>query len=172
MIMMVGTYVFLLLHYTEDYWKANEAIKELPTSLMVLCRTFLAIIMHILLDVDIKQGLNMMKFASNHTWKFRNWYLAFSIGFVQLSLAIVAEYMAIHIILSVDTYIDAVKDFVALMVVNDFDNYFFSYLNKEDIYKLITQESLQVGSMTLSLNDLLRIEITTSYRPDANEFDA
>ena len=54
MILMVGTYAFLFLHYTEDYWKANEIINELPTSLMVLCRTFLAIIMHILLDVDIR----------------------------------------------------------------------------------------------------------------------
>ena len=79
--------------------------------------------------------------------------------------------MAIHIILSVDTYIDAVKDFVALMVVNDFDNFFFNYLHKEDIYKLITQESVQVGSLTLSLADLLKIETTTSYRPDSNEFD-
>ena len=78
-----------------------------------------------------------MKYALNHPWKFRRWYFALLIGLIQLSVAFAAEYMAIHIILSVDTYVDAVKDFVALMVVNEFDNYFFNYLNQDNIHKLI-----------------------------------
>ena len=66
-------------------------------------------------------------------------------------MAVAAEYMAIHIILSVDTYVDAVKDFVALIVVNEFDNYFFNYLNEENIHKLIVQSSLTIGTINITL---------------------
>ena len=48
-----------------------------------------------------------------------------------------AEMISILIILSTVTYVDGVKDFVALVVVNEIDNYFFSYMRSHPIHKLI-----------------------------------
>lgn len=131
---MILTYVYLYLTFTEPFWKLNEAIRELPTGQMVLCRSILGIFMHFIVDKDIRQGLVLMKYALNHPWKFRRWYSAFLIGFIQLALAVTSEYVSIQIVLSTDTYLDAVKDFIALMIVNEFDNHFFEYMHKEDIY--------------------------------------
>ena len=52
-------------------------------------------------------------------------------------MAIMTEYVSIQVILSTSTYIDAVKDFIALIVVNELDNYLFNYQRKDDFYKLI-----------------------------------
>ena len=67
----------------------------------------------------------MMKYSINHPWKFRQWPLAFSIGLIQFCMELLAEIVSACIILSVATYIDAVKDFIVLMVVNEFDNFLF-----------------------------------------------
>ena len=42
------------------------------------------------------------------------------------------------ILLSAWSYLDAVKDFVAVVVINDFDNMMFDYLQDENLSKLIS----------------------------------
>ena len=46
-------------------------------------------------------------------------------------------YVSITVLLVSWTYYDAVKDFIALVIVNDFDNMLFSYLKNDQISKLI-----------------------------------
>ena len=45
-------------------------------------RLITQIVMHILIQKEFEQGLNMMKYAVNHPWKFRNLSLAFFAGFL------------------------------------------------------------------------------------------
>ena len=84
-------------------------------------------------------------------------------------MAIMTEYVSIQVILSTSTYIDAVKDFIALIVVNELDNYLFNYQRKDDFYKLIVNGEIEVGSISLSLDDVLKIDTTTSFNPDQDE---
>ena len=42
------------------------------------------------------------------------------------------------ILLEVQDYLDAVKDFVAVVVLNDFDNMVFEYFQDEPLSKLIS----------------------------------
>jgi hypothetical protein len=41
-----------------------------------------ALILHMWLSKDIKQGLEMMKFAVNHRYKFKKFYLGFFAGWL------------------------------------------------------------------------------------------
>ena len=50
------------------------------------------------------------------------------VGCLQLMVSFLSEVISIQIILSTTTYIDAVKDFIALLIINDLDNFFFAYL--------------------------------------------
>lgn len=45
-------------------------------------RLITQIVMHILIQKEFEQGLNMMKYSVNHPWKFRNLSLAFFAGFL------------------------------------------------------------------------------------------
>ena len=56
------------------------SVRELPTILMAFCRAFLSIILHLVIDKDIRQGLDLMKYANNHPWKFDRWWDAYSMG--------------------------------------------------------------------------------------------
>ena len=67
----------------------------------------------------------MMKYSINHHWKFSRFKVAFTVGCLQFILALFTQIVSIMIILSTETYIDIVKDFVALMVVNEIDNHLF-----------------------------------------------
>lgn len=133
----IALYVYLYINFTDPYWKLDEAISNLPTGQIVICRSILAIFMHFLIDADLTQGLDMMKYALNHPWKFRRWYMACLIGLTQFGMAFMTEYVSIQVILSTSTYIDAVKDFIALIVVNELDNYLFNYQHKDDFHKII-----------------------------------
>ena len=130
-VFLVGTtivlYAYLYINFTDPYWKLDEAISELPDGQLVIIRSILGMFMHFLIDTDLVQGLDMMKYALNHPWKFRRWYMAFLIGLTQFGMAIMTEYVSIQVILSTSSYIDAVKDFIALIVVNDLDNFLFNY---------------------------------------------
>ena len=84
-------------------------------------------------------------------------------------MAFMTEYVSIQVILSTSTYIDAVKDFIALIVVNELDNYLFNYQSKDIFHKMIVDGEIEVGSISLSLKDVLKVETTTSYKPDQDE---
>jgi len=49
------------------------------------------LIMHLFVTENFKQGQNMMKFAVNHPYKFRNWSLAFMTGALQFFVALSCE---------------------------------------------------------------------------------
>ena len=165
----IALYVYLYINFTDPFWKLDEAISNLPTGHIVICRSILAIFMHFLIDADLTQGLDMMKYALNHPWKFRRWYMACLIGLTQFAMAFMTEYVSIQVILSTSTYIDAVKDFIALIVVNELDNYLFNYQHKDDFHKIIVDGEIEVGTISLSLKDILKVETTTSYRPDQDD---
>ena len=110
-----------------------------------------------------------MKYGLNHPWKFREYMTTYNIGWLQSSVSGLSEVISIAILLGTRTYIDAVKDFIALVVVNDFDNMLFAYLKDENLSKLIANGEVEVGCIKLKLADLLRIETTSADKPE-NEF--
>ena len=56
--------------------------------------------------------------------------MAFFVGSLQFMLALFTQWVSVMIILSTETYIDIVKDFFALMVINEIDNHLFSYFTR------------------------------------------
>lgn len=54
-------------------------------------RIITMIIMHILMKDEFDQSINMMKYALNHPWKFRNYRIAFLTGLFQLSISVIIE---------------------------------------------------------------------------------
>ena len=142
---------------------------ETPGIGLVMLRWMLAWLVHLALDKDLKQGLRLMKYALNHPWKFTMWPDACFVGLFQLSLAVVVEIFSMLILLSAWSYLVAVKDFVAVIVINDFDNMIFDYFQDDNVSKLIAKRKIEVGCIKLSLADLLKIETTSSFKPQ-NEF--
>ena len=82
---------YMLLEATSDPDMLND-LQMVPEGCeTIIARFICAMIMHIGLAGEIKQGLQMMKYASNHPWKFRSWRKAFFIGFCQMVVLLTCE---------------------------------------------------------------------------------
>ena len=103
-----------------------EAFKTPPDSFAIVMARFLcATFLHISLVDEVKQGLNMMKFSINHSWMFRKWNLAFFVGFCQLAVVESVEIVNLAILNTNNTIMEILMNFLALVIIVDFDNYFF-----------------------------------------------
>ena len=66
-----------------------------------------------------------MKYAMNHSWKFRKWFTAWAIGFAQFSIMIIVEIVCIATLITNATIMDIIMNFLALVVVSEFDDMLF-----------------------------------------------
>ena len=102
-----------------------------------MLRWILAWLVHLDLDKDVKQGFRLTKYALNHPWKFSFSLDAVFVGGFQCALAVAVEFFSMLILLSAWSYLQAVKDFVAVIVINDFDDLIFGYFQDDNVSKLI-----------------------------------
>ena len=68
----------------------------------------------------------MMKYALNHDWKFASYEVAWLSGFLLSFNIIVVEVVNFAALLTNDTIVEAIKNFLALVVIAKFDSFFFS----------------------------------------------
>ena len=72
-----------------------------------------------------------MKYANNHTWKFRSWRNAYLIGFGQVLMVFSVEIINIILLCENDTVEDIIMDFLALVIISDFDEYYVTALKAD-----------------------------------------
>ena len=109
-------------------------------------------IMHIMTNEEMKNGLRMMKYASNHWWKFKYHRIAFLAGLFQFT-ALLAIALCNYLVITISTTtIDVAKDFTALLIIADFDEIFGKRASRL-ILNLIEEGDYK---------DLFKIETTTS----------
>ena len=73
----------------------------------------------------------MMKYVINHSYKFKNYPLAWFFGFLQSIASIGVELANIGVICAVNDTINIVFNFIALAIIAEFDNYVFISLKNE-----------------------------------------
>lgn len=131
---------------------------------IVLSRFLCAIFLHISLADELIQGFSIMKFSLNHRWLFRSWVPPFFIGFAQMLVIFLVEGINLMLLITNNTHMDILMNFLALVIISDFDDYFFMTVKKQEIGKLITDGSLPLGGdePDISLEDILRVRITSS----------
>ena len=129
--------------------------------------------MHITLGDELKQGFDFMKYAMNHAWKFHNWQMAYRIGLMQMLIVLSLEFINLSFLLTNYTISDIIKDFLALLIISEFDDYFFLTVDKTMLGKMIKDGEMEAkeGSK-LSIKELLKIETSTSDRvPDEQKIE-
>ena len=66
-----------------------------------------------------------MRYSLNHTWKFTNWANAFMVGFAQAMMVLSVESVNLVILLTNPNVMETVMNFLALVIIADFDDYMF-----------------------------------------------
>ena len=96
--------------------------------------------MHVLIQGEFTQAFTMMKFSVNHPWKFRNPELAFCTGFLQMLISFMIEVSNIYIVLANgETQFDIIANFIIMLVIADFDTYFYNVRMRDHITAVLTE---------------------------------
>ena len=139
--------------------EAQANYEALPENYGITLSRFLCgAVMHFTLQNEIEQGLKIMKYSTNHHWKFSNYMWAFFIGFAQLSMVIFVEIVNILILCSNYEVMSIIMDFLALVIISDFDNFFVATLKTDRIYNLLLDDADGV------LENALKIQRTSSNK--------
>lgn len=79
-----------------------------------------------------------MKYALNHSYKFKDIKVPFMAGAMQASMIMTCEVVNIFCILSRNTTFDVVISFLGLAVIMNFDNNFYTALGANPDKELLT----------------------------------
>jgi hypothetical protein len=120
---------------------------------IVLARFGCGVILHMKLQNELESGINHMKFALNHFYRFDSWVIAFLAGFLQAVSIFVIEYVNFVVILTSNNYTDIVQNFMSLAIVSEFDNAFYAALGPDPKKECIED---------VEFRDLYRITLTSS----------
>ena len=122
------------------------AYKDLPSSpAIVIARFMCAIFLHISLSDELNQSFQMMKYAMNHPWKFNSWFNAFLIGFTQMLVIFSVEIVNLMVLLTNPTVMETIMNFLALVIISEFDDFFFTTVEFSPLAKLILEEEYDFG---------------------------
>ena len=112
-------------------------------------------VLHIIMNDEIFNGLKMVKYSVNHPWKFANTKMAFATGFLQAMAMFIISIINFAVSASSDSVLDVAKDFTALEIIAQFDDIFATGLGDEKAQEICEDaDSVYKG--------LFRIETTTS----------
>ena len=80
-----------------------------------------------------------MKFAVNHPWKFDSYMTAFGVGLAQAAVVTSVEVVNLAVLNTNHTIMDVLMNFMALVILTDFDDYFFTTVSADPIAKLVSE---------------------------------
>ena len=75
----------------------------------------------------------MMKYTTNHPWKFEHWFIAFFINFMQVGVTMAVESCSVSILLLQESVLDVLMNFISIHIITELDDYFFQTLYENPI---------------------------------------
>ena len=107
---------------------------------LVTARFICGVILHMNLQDELRSGMNMMKFALNHDYRFDDYKIAFLAGFLQASMILVVEFVNFLTIMTATNVMEIVLNFMALTIISEFDDIFFKSLGDDRGKDIITKD--------------------------------
>ncbi len=102
-----------------------------------ITRFICAIMLHVRLETEVRQGLNMIRYLINHSHEFSSTIVPFMVAQMQLSAALLTEIINICLICGQNSIMDAIINFIALGAISEIDNYYATSLTHLPIKKAI-----------------------------------
>lgn len=110
---------------------------------IMFARFICATILHLSCVDEVSSGLNMMKFAVNHSYKFNSFAFAYICGMLQTVQCICVVLANFGVICAANDTIDIVFNFIALAIIIDFDDYVFDSLKNESFKELLEKDFIK-----------------------------
>jgi hypothetical protein len=96
-----------------------------------------------MLQNELTSGLNNMKFSLNHSYRFEKAFIPFLAGFLQASSIFVIEIVNFIVILTSADYLSVVMNFLALAVISEFDDAFYTSIVQDDLKEILSNPAFE-----------------------------
>jgi hypothetical protein len=122
------------------YAKTNEKFSVSPAgSLDMMAARFIAsMMMHINVEKDVRNGINMMKYSVNHYENFNNVYPAFAIGLFGTIISLIVEINVMIILSAMPNVLGVVCKYVSLAAVANIPRFYYNSLVEHRMTKVKT----------------------------------
>ena len=89
-------------------------------------RLLVSMVVHILLQLRMIPGMQMMKFAVNHPWKFYSYKMAFLVGLMQVTVTVIVELSIFYIeLFGIEDMFSLMENYFIIIVIVDFSSNFY-----------------------------------------------
>lgn len=95
-------------------------------------------VLHLSMIDTTNQFLNIMKYISNHEYKFENPGSAFTAAFIQFFVTSMIEVANVGVLLCTPDTLSLIGNFVSLVIIAEFDEYVFASM-KDEAFKLLVE---------------------------------
>ena len=147
--------------YTDEL--GDEKVTTEIDPILNATRLISAIVLHLNVEPEVQQGYKMMKYVLNHQWKFQYYKSAFMIGYLQMQICTLVELSNLFtIFVSSTTVSDVIANFLVILVISEFDDYFYAVSGQKKLKEYVTEDKYE---------NLLTFETTSSAAAKA-EIDA
>ena len=115
------------------YARVNDTFALIPPDSLdlALARFVAAMFMHINVEKDIKNGINLMKYVVNHSENFTNYYAPFMFGLLNAIICIIVELNVMLILTSMSDVVGVIMKYVSLAAIANIPRFYFGSLTAE-----------------------------------------
>ena len=119
--------------------KSDTFMVCFPKTVFGLGARFVAsILMHFNVEPDVRQGIYMMKYVTNHSKDFTNPGFAYAIGLMQMTGGLAAEVLCMLYLTSIRSTIDTIIRFMALASIANVDDWYAGALQGSPLKKKVS----------------------------------
>ena len=80
-----------------------------------------------------------------------------------MAILVIVEFVNLVVLLTNNTVIDVIMNFLALVIITEFDDLFFKSSENEKLSKLLNDGQVEIDGKVVILEEITQIETTTSH---------
>jgi len=116
-----------------------------PNEVEILFSRFIAsMMMHLMVEKDTRNGLNMMKYAVNHHERFTNPEVAFLMAALHCFVSFLIEFSVILVLLSLTNVLEVIMKYVALSATCNIPRFYYNSLYDNKLISICGSHKLKV----------------------------
>ena len=120
-----------------------EKFTEVPSLTVNITRVFCSLIMTKNCLPELASGLTKMKRAMNEKHQIYHRFACFFAGFMQSTVMLLLIFLCYATMLMSDTEIEIIFDFVALLIISEFDNIMYNSGTSDELKQICTDDAYE-----------------------------
>ena len=114
----------------------DSFLKTPPIEPSILIARFAAtVFMHVFVEKDVKNGLNMMKYSVNHRDHFVNPYASFVQGYALFQISVMVEINVMIVMTTIDNAMDVACKYISLAAIVNIPRLYFASIRDNRMLK-------------------------------------